>query len=184
LNSQPHHARGLIAETPSICWRVAGVAAGLGLVTVKPIERLIQHVSRAILRFHVWEPSMRNKIPFYRNAAAQSQKWLCHYCSLPMGSKDSPYTKAVPLEKEFLLASAEHLQARQDGGIDSKDNIVAAHTICNRRRHRCKIPMSPLKFAAYVKLRVEKNRWFSASDLMLLREARRTVPVNGMKSWS
>ena len=115
---------------------------------------------------------MNYKTPLsFRNSAAQSQNWLCFYCGLPMGGKGSPYAKAVTSEKKRLLVTAEHLHARQDGGKDSKINITAAHTICNWRRHRRKIPMAPLKFVAYVRLRIEKSRWFDRNDLKLLIEA-------------
>jgi len=88
-----------------------------------------------------------------------------------MGGKGSPCAKAVPSKKKRLLVTAEHLHARQDGGKDSKINIAAAHTICNWRRHGRKIPMTPLKFVAYVRLRIEKSRWFDGNDLKLLIKA-------------
>lgn len=40
------YVRNTIAETPSMSWRIAGVVAGFRPATEKPIERLIQHVSR------------------------------------------------------------------------------------------------------------------------------------------
>ena len=119
---------------------------------------------------------MANKISRYRNTAAQSQNWRCFYCELPMGGKGSPYAKAVPSKMKHLLVTAEHLDARQDGGTDGQGNIVAAHTICNWRRHRRKIPMTPLKFVAYVRLRIEQNRWFGSYDLEQLIEAHGTRP--------
>nr|WP_240531127.1 HNH endonuclease [Variovorax boronicumulans] len=32
--------------------------------------------------------------------------------------------------------TAEHLQARRDGGRDTRENIVATHRLCNSRRHQ------------------------------------------------
>jgi hypothetical protein len=125
---------------------------------------------------------MKYKTPlFLRNAAAQSQNWRCHYCELPMGGKGSPYAKAVPLEKKHLRMTAEHLLARQDGGADTKNKIVAAHTFCNQHRHRSKRPKSPTEFATHVKSRLAKKQWFVPPDRKLLIQARRTIPVNGMK---
>lgn len=115
---------------------------------------------------------MKYKTPlFFRNSAAHSQNWLCFYGGLPMGGKGSPHAKAVSSDKKRLLVTAEHLHARQNGGEDSKINVAAAHTLCNGRRHRRKMPMSPMEFVAYVRLRIEKNLWFDGNDLKLLIEA-------------
>lgn len=124
---------------------------------------------------------MTNKIANYRNAAAQRQKWLCHYCNLPMGGEGTPYTTYIPLKKKYLLVTAEHLHARQDGGADTEDNIVAAHAICNRRRHKSGLSKSPTTLANHVKSRLAKNRWFSSGDLKLLTEAREAKLVHGTK---
>ena len=109
---------------------------------------------------------MTNKISLHRYAAAESQKWQCFYCGLPMGGRGSPYAEVFP--KKPLSVTAEHLKARRDGGKDCKTNIAAAHAICNWRRHQRKISMTPLKFVAYVRLRIEKNRWFGSNDLKQL----------------
>lgn len=111
---------------------------------------------------------MKFKISTYRKTAAQSQKWRCYYCELPMGGEGSPYAKAVPLEKKRLLATAEHLHARQDGGKDSRANIVAAHDVCNKCRHNAKRAKSPAEFSTFVKSRVAKNKWFNVDELKLL----------------
>lgn len=103
-----------------------------------------------------------------RKLAAESQKWHCYYCGLPMGGKGSPYAEAIPSEKKRLWVTAEHLHARQDEGKDSRVNIVAAHAVCNRCRHRAQNPKSPPEFATLVKSRVAKNKWFNGSELKLL----------------
>ncbi len=100
---------------------------------------------------------MKKEVLKYRNAAAQSQKWHCYYCGLPMGGNGSPYAKAIPSEKIRLLVTAEHLQARQDGGKESRANIVAAHGVCNHCHHKAKITKSPAQFAIRVKSRVAKK---------------------------
>ncbi|WP_456969704.1 HNH endonuclease [Luteibacter sp. HA06] len=55
--------------------------------------------------------------------------------------------------------TGEHLQARQDGGRDIKDNIVAACWYCNMHRHRVKKPRTPDDYRAYVRRRVSMGRW-------------------------
>lgn len=43
-------------------------------------------------------------------------------------------------QAQKLRATAEHLQARSDGGLDHPSNIVAACAHCNHRRHAgCKV---------------------------------------------
>jgi hypothetical protein len=98
-----------------------------------------------------------------------------------MGGKGSPYAKAISMEKKHLQVTAEHLLARQDGGTNTKSNIVAAHTFCNQHRHRSKLPKSPTEFATHVKSRLAKKQWFVLPDRKLLIEARGTISVNGMK---
>lgn len=123
---------------------------------------------------------MNYKTPLsFRNFAAQSQNWLCFYCGLPMGGNGSPYAKAVPSEKKRLLVTAEHLQARQDGGEESQYNIVAAHAVCNQYRHRTKRPKSPSEFAARVKSRLAKKKWFFGSELKLLITAQSCLAQGG-----
>jgi hypothetical protein len=89
-----------------------------------------------------------------------------------MGGKGSPYAKAISLEKKRLLVTAEHLHARQDGGVDSQFNIVAAHVVCNQCRHRAKRPKSPTEYANRVKSRLAKRKWFNGKELKLLINAR------------
>jgi len=55
-----------------------------------------------------------------RHSACREQGGLCYYCLRPMHSD----------------VTAEHLQARRDGGKDTRKNIVAAHRLCNARRHQ------------------------------------------------
>lgn len=63
-----------------------------------------------------------------REAAIKDQRGLCLYCKQPM------IIAGVPPEHS-LMATAEHLVRRQDGG-GLGGNIAAAHAICNRRRKR------------------------------------------------
>ncbi|WP_081687892.1 HNH endonuclease [Rhizobium mesoamericanum] len=59
--------------------------------------------------------------------------------------------------------TAEHLEARCDGGRDSEENVVAACQFCNGRRHRRKRPIDAASYASLVRLRVEQGRWHSVT---------------------
>lgn len=63
-----------------------------------------------------------------REAAVRDQKGLCLYCKQPM-------IIAGVQPEHNLMATAEHLVRKQDGG-SLGGNIAAAHAICNRRRKR------------------------------------------------
>ncbi|MFP7722822.1 HNH endonuclease [Lysobacter sp. A3-1-A15] len=78
-----------------------------------------------------------------------------------------------------LQCTAEHLVARQDGGTDCRENVVAACRWCNRRRHARPKAMPVDKYRDHVAWRVKQGRWhgFDAAskglvDLSLLEEAR------------
>jgi hypothetical protein len=60
-------------------------------------------------------------------------------------------------QANLLKVSAEHLQARSDGGADCLSNIVAACTYCNR--HSARIPLAPAAFGRYVRARLAAGRW-------------------------
>lgn len=98
-----------------------------------------------------------------RQQAAQTQGWLCFYCELPMweGSPRSFVAQfGIPrgLAKRFQC-TAEHLNARCDGGEDVEPNIVAACLHCNLTRHKAKRPRDPAEHAALVRQRLASGRW-------------------------
>jgi 5-methylcytosine-specific restriction endonuclease McrA len=73
---------------------------------------------------------MPKTIPRHRKSAYDAQNGLCWYCSRPMWL-DQPETFAKTNSVSLKVArlfqcTAEHLQARTDGGGNSKDNIAAA----------------------------------------------------------
>ena len=77
-----------------------------------------------------------------RARAFHTQSGLYFYCGLPMATdKDNLQSFAEhhglkAREAVRMLATAEHLKPKCDGGKDTDDNIVAAHSICtpvNRR---------------------------------------------------
>ncbi len=104
-----------------------------------------------------------NKLKNLRKQAAQQQGWRCFYCLLPMWDH-SPrefivhYGLSPGLAKRFQC-TAEHVEARCDGGKDVAPNIVAACLFCNTTRHKAKHPMDAAKHASVVQSRLAKGRW-------------------------
>jgi 5-methylcytosine-specific restriction endonuclease McrA len=58
-----------------------------------------------------------------------------------------------------LRCTAEHLLARQDGGTNSGENIVAACTHCNKTRHRIKSQPDPIRYREHVSRRIRVGKW-------------------------
>jgi len=55
--------------------------------------------------------------------------------------------------------TAEHLQAKCEGGTNSSENIAAACGYCNQQRHRFPIPPDPKAYFEYVQQKVLAGRW-------------------------
>lgn len=62
-------------------------------------------------------------------------------------------------QAKLLQCTAEHLLARQDGGIDSANNIVAACWYCNQQRHRPKVPPAPDMNRQRVQQKMKRGGW-------------------------
>lgn len=99
-----------------------------------------------------------------RKQACIRQGWHCHYCGLPMLQSSTPEAERMP----GLRDSAEHLVARRDGGGNERLNIVAAHIVCNQRRHARRRDLSPEVFQAMVRTRVSKGRWHPEAVVRVL----------------
>lgn len=104
----------------------------------------------------------KSRIRILRRKAAESQGWQCYYCHFPMWESDPEVFRV-----RFALSSravwhfrctAEHLEARYDGGRDIEENIVAACHYCNRNRHRKKRPRDAMSYARFVRSRIEKGQ--------------------------
>ncbi|BEP50504.1 HNH endonuclease [Variovorax sp. V116] len=97
-----------------------------------------------------------------RRAACREQGGVCYYCLQPMRGD----------------VTAEHLQARRDGGKDTRENIVAAHRLCNSRRHQL-FPIEAPEPAAYANLiALARVAGFDLEDLAQARSRRiSTGPV-------
>lgn len=108
---------------------------------------------------------MPNRLQHLRYQAYQQQNGNCYYCEMQMWN-NSPEELATQYRLSTsrvkpLKCTAEHLEARQDGGKDSKTNIVAACLFCNSHRHKTKKPKDPMQFKEKVKLRMARQGWTS-----------------------
>ena len=104
-----------------------------------------------------------NKLKNLKIQAARQQGWRCFYCRLPMwnGGPEryiAHYGISPGLAKRFQC-TAEHVQARCDGGKDVASNIVAACRFCNAARHKAKRPADAVTHASMVRSRLAKGRW-------------------------
>lgn len=98
-----------------------------------------------------------------RAIAFHEQGGRCYYCDKPMWLDDpSAFAQKHGLPDsrlKNLQATAEHLVAQCDGGGNAKSNIVAAHALCNRRRHQRKTALPPERFRDLVQRRMADHRW-------------------------
>jgi 5-methylcytosine-specific restriction endonuclease McrA len=99
-----------------------------------------------------------------RLKALQLQGGRCFYCGVLMWAENpEAFARAYALTSRltrWLQCTAEHLQARQDGGRDSIKNIAAACRVCNHRRHaQRKIAPTPEDYRALVRKRVSRKAW-------------------------
>ena len=109
---------------------------------------------------------MPNSLVKHRHQAFLNQSERCYYCGFAMWEAN-PEAFAAKLKISLAQASrcqctAEHLKARQDGGSDSKSNIVAACAYCNRGRHKIKNAPSPEAMRRYVEKRLANGLWNAA----------------------
>ena len=96
-----------------------------------------------------------------RLSAFHAQQGRCFYCGARMWLRCSSELGLRPQSSRSLQCTAEHLIARQDGGTDSHENIVAACALCNKRRHRRPGPApAPQAYKALVQRRVVSGRWW------------------------
>lgn len=111
------------------------------------------------------EPHMNHKhlrLKILRNKAFRTQSGRCFYCDVPMWNNSPKELGLNELYGAQYRCTAEHLIARQDGGRDSRGNIVAAHVWCNQRRHQLggRAP-SPEDYRAFVRCQRDSGAWLS-----------------------
>ncbi|MFP8834971.1 HNH endonuclease [Hydrogenophaga sp. XSHU_21] len=87
----------------------------------------------------------------------------------------SSHLGIIPSRAGKLIPTAEHLQARSDGGENTPTNIVAAHQECNQRRHRMRPPPPPESFLRIARAQVEQGTWFEAPILRRLIEVKQEL---------
>jgi hypothetical protein len=92
-------------------------------------------------------PFKHLKVKKLRINAYKRQNCRCYYCNRLMweGSPNRfTHENAIPAsEVEQRRSTAEHLQARQDGGKNTRCNIVAACRECNHGRHAGRADAAP-----------------------------------------
>jgi hypothetical protein len=99
-----------------------------------------------------------------RAASYKAQDSRCFYCGAVMWLGDSSaFQERFGLEPRRIRAfqcTAEHLQARCDGGLDEATNVVAACRRCNQRRHqRLRGALPPNEYGRWVTQRVSERKW-------------------------
>lgn len=99
------------------------------------------------------------KLKTLRECAFVLQRGRCFYCDARMWLGSPTELGLSGASSRLAQCTAEHLIARCDGGLDTRDNIVAACRFCNWLRHARKKPLAPNVYAAYVKKRVARGAW-------------------------
>lgn len=122
------------------------------------------HPSGAIGFPELEEFDMPKGLICHRKRAYERQQGLCHYCASRMwlgDPKDFSRQHGCSIKAaRHRQCTAEHLLARQDGGRDTAENIVAACRYCNAARHRRRKPLSADQHVALVRRRLQEGRWF------------------------
>lgn len=110
---------------------------------------------------------MATTLALRRHFAFQAQSGRCFYCGLPMWeSSPEEFVRAFginPVQARRLQCTAEHLQARCDGGSDSSSNIVAACLHCNQTRHRMRPAPDHETFRTLVRRQRLNGAWHRKS---------------------
>ncbi|MFZ6048615.1 HNH endonuclease [Pseudomonas sp. CR3202] len=99
----------------------------------------------------------------HRFNAYINQSGRCFYCGVAMwlkGMEGFAHKHHMSLRQAWRFkCTAEHLVARCDGGGDEPENIVAACSYCNCKRHDRKQSMSSDHYRRYVLGRLQSRRW-------------------------
>lgn len=103
----------------------------------------------------------------HRHQAFLSQNHRCYYCGFEMWENDSTQFAAAHnitvLQASRFQCTAEHLIARQDGGTNVKENIVAACKHCNHTRHRMKPAPCPDVLRRTITKQLANGSWHRKS---------------------
>lgn len=105
----------------------------------------------------------RDKLVRNRFESFCRQAGRCFYCQVLMCIDDcASFAARHRISNGVargLQCTAEHLQARRDGGTDQKGNIAAACRRCNLGRHRRKVATEPMQYSRLVRGRVLRGKW-------------------------
>ena len=109
---------------------------------------------------------MPNPIQKHRFSAFKKQNGCCYYCGALMWI-DNPEKFAIDHSMSLknakkLQCTAEHLDARCDGGKNTKNNIVAACKHCNQTRHKMKPAPAPEQYKKMIQKSIANNHWHKA----------------------
>ncbi|MNM24916.1 hypothetical protein D3C81_353560 [compost metagenome] len=106
---------------------------------------------------------MSSSISKIRSTAFQRQQGLCIYCQRPMWQSHLRVFAAANGLTKFQASqrrcTAEHLQARCDGGSSQQANIAAACAYCNQQRHQLKQAPTPDAYKTYVQQQLLAGTW-------------------------
>ena len=99
----------------------------------------------------------------YRNSAFRKQDGHCYYCSTLMWDENiyqfSIRFNVTLSHSKLYKSTGEHLIAKQDSGLNTQSNIVAACLFCNQTRHKSRKPLTSDKFRTHVLGRLRKGKW-------------------------
>lgn len=99
----------------------------------------------------------------YRARRFVEQQQRCFYCGFPMWNRrPTRFAKRFGIslkEAKRFRCTAEHVEARCNGGSSRQDNIVAACWHCNHHRHELTVAPDAARYRAHVKGRVARGAW-------------------------
>jgi len=118
---------------------------------------------------------MPNKLAKRRHQAFLTQDKRCYYCGFLMWETDpAQFAKNHGLtlaQVQRFKCTAEHLEARQDGGNDLPSNIVAACIHCNQSRHRMKPALSAEMYCRVISKQLLNGSWHKQKVVKKLHQA-------------
>lgn len=138
-------------------------------------ERMLGHIENSIWYPRgpnglLWELSlffedflMATTPAKHRHSAFISQNCRCYYCGFEMWETNPAQFAAkhniTTEQASRFQCTAEHLTARQDGGTNVKQNIVAACKHCNHTRHRMRPAPSPEVLRRAIAKQLANGSW-------------------------
>lgn len=109
------------------------------------------------------EPFMSKVISKNRLLAFKKQEGRCFYCGAPMWLENKrEFAAKHRITKKLakrLRCTAEHLNARKDGGNNNRENIAAACLYCNSTRHQASEALSHNEYRKHVMRLCRCHEW-------------------------